>query len=224
MWQGEPVSVIDVFADLRLDVDHGRCVLRPVPFDRFDELAALVGRGLFLDGDTTLGEWYDPDDLGRSARRAVAYHAGSLADVEPDRWSLPFGIWTNDTLVGVQSLDAEGFPIRREAFTGSFVAPEWRGKGFGKLARWGVLSAAFVEFDAEWVVSRAVEGNSASTGVSLSVGYVPDGLDVIEHRGAAAVTERFRLSRERWAERRSTAPEVRSTGFDELRRRLGIRT
>jgi RimJ/RimL family protein N-acetyltransferase len=213
---------IDLFCELRVEIDGGACELRPIEFGRFGELVDLVGSGLFPDGPSTLAGWYEPDDLVRSARRAVAYHASTLADASAEQWALPLGVWVDGTLVGVQGLDAEQFRTRREASTGSFLAPHWRGRGLGKLARQGILAAAFDELEAQWVVSSAMVGNAASRAVSLAVGYEPDGLEVIESDGTAQVMERFRISRAAWRSRQVPSPRVTTQGFEDFRRRIGL--
>lgn len=214
---------IDVFADLCVVVADGEVVLRPVPFAEFEALASLVGNGLFPDGEaSTLSGWYDPDDLVRSARRSIAYHCDTLANANPDRWALPLGVWCDDQLIGVQGLHAERFLVRREAQTGSFLAPEWRGRGFGTLARHGIVAAAFDQLAADWVTSAAIVGNAASKGVSVRVGYQPDGLEVTDNGGRRQVLERFRLPADHWAQLQSRAPRVVCRGFEEFRTRIGL--
>lgn len=217
------VASIDLYTELRVEVDGGACVLRPVEFARFGDLIEMVGNGLFPDGPSTLAGWYEPDDLVRSARRTVAYHAAQLADATPESWTLPLGVWVGDTLIGVQGLEAKGFLVRREASTGSFLAPDWRGKGYGKLARRGILAAAFDELGAEWVVSAAYMDNHSSRGVSLAVGYERDGMDVVDIGGEARLVERFRISAERWRRRQQGGGgRVRTSGFDEFKARIGL--
>lgn len=216
----------DLFDELIIEVDGDSTVgakvtLRPVPLDRFADLAAMVAGGLFPDGPPTLGPWYDPDDLARSARRTIAYHCTALDTTSPQRWSLPLGVFVDDELVGVQSLDAVDFLTAREAGTGSFVAPAWRGRRIGRMARHGIVAAAFEELGAEWVTSAAWQDNPASQRVSEAVGYRPDGLQVDVVRGERMVLARFRLHRHDWAAS-AGRPAVTCRGFDGFRERIGL--
>ncbi len=216
----------DLFDELIIEVDGDSTVgatvtLRPVPLDRFAELAAMVGSGLFPDGPPTLGPWYDPGDLARSARRTIAYHCTALDEVSPRRWSLPLGVFVADELVGVQSLDGADFVTSREAATGSFLAPAWRGRHIGRTARHGIVAAAFEELGAEWVTSAAWQGNPASQRVSEALGYRHDGLQVDVVRGEQMVLTRFRLHRDDWAAS-AARPAVTCHGFDGFRDRIGL--
>ena len=200
---------VDLYPELVAEC--GAVALRVAPVADLLVLAGYVADGLFPDGPSTLGEWYDPDDLVASARRTVAYHLSALAERSPDRLDLPLGVYVDGVVIGVQSLHAEHITVTREVATGSWLAPGHRGRGHGRAAREAALAVAFEALGADWATTASLVDNGASLGVTAATGYRPDGVRVEVVRGRREVLRRFRQSRDEWAAR--DRPTVRVAGF-----------
>lgn len=111
----------------------------------------------------------------------------------------------------------------RTVDSASHLAPDARGRGWGKQARRAVLAFAFGPLGAEYAVTSAWHHNAASLGVSRAVGYEDNG--VSRHRtetGQGADTMvHLRLSRTRWeASRQRETVEI--AGYEGCRPFFGL--
>ena len=61
---------------------------------------------------------------------------------------------------------------------------------------------------AEFAISSAFTGNTASLGVSRTLGYLPDGIQRQVIRGRPAVLQRLRLDRAAWQARPGVPVEI----------------
>jgi RimJ/RimL family protein N-acetyltransferase len=123
----------------------------------------------------------------------------------PDDWCLTFGAWLRveesgspARLIGTQTLEGADFKRLRIVDTASLLLTEHRRKGLGKQMRRGVLTLAFVHLGAAGAVSGAWHDNPASLGVSRSLGYEDNGVDMHARGERADVMQRVRLTRETW--------------------------
>ncbi|MGN6742469.1 MAG: GNAT family N-acetyltransferase [Amnibacterium sp.] len=154
-----------------------------------------------------------PDDLeldpaiplpagDRGAARRAAFAAALRQDRDrfrPEGWKLHLAVRSpTGRLVGLQTLEAEGFARERTVDSASWLVPAARGQGVGTAMREAVLAFAFGTLGAEWAVSSAWHDNAASLGVSRRLGYryertsrlaTPDRDDVLLH---------LRLDRRDW--------------------------
>lgn len=156
-----------------------------------------------------------PDDLEHDPRLA---HVSPAADVLqaywrnaglwlPTSWVLELVVLHDGQPIGLQALEGEDFAVRRTVDSHSWLVQEARGKGLGKQMRAAVLELAFAHLSAAWAITEAWDDNAASLGVSRSLGYVDNGVDV--HAGPRLM-QRLRLSAEDW---RSPVP-VTVAGLD----------
>lgn len=181
-------------------------------------LAALVAAGLHTAGEPLLlGAWYDPGDLAGSAARTEAYHRRCMADVAPGAWTLSLGVLVDGTLAGSVTLHPAAAPPGR-VVSGSWLAPPFRGRGVGTLARAALLTAAFGPLAATEAASVVVAGNAASEGVSRKLGYRRDATLVVAHGGEARVATRLVVDA---ASLRLPAPAV-TEGFDRFAAAAGL--
>ena len=86
--------------------------------------------------------------------------------------------------------------------------------------RQAVLALAFDHLGAQIAESGAFPDNPASTHVSLTIGYEPNGIARLERRGVAIDLRRFRLTAEGWRARPRPAVEVE--GLDACLALFGI--
>jgi RimJ/RimL family protein N-acetyltransferase len=125
---------------------------------------------------------------------------------ERENWCLTFGAWlradepgsSTSHLIGTQTLEGTAFARLRVVDSASLLLTEYRRRGLGKQMRRGVLTLAFGHLGAVVAVSAAWHDNPASLGVSRSLGYEDNGVD-LEARGEnVEVMQRVRLTREAW--------------------------
>ena len=109
--------------------------------------------------------------------------------------------WTRCQSV-VQDVTATEFPRRKSVMTGSWLTRSAEGRGFGKEMRAGVFHLAFDGLGALEAHSRAFTMNPASIAVSKSVGYEANGESIALRGRVRDRSLHFRMSRERWDERR----------------------
>lgn len=131
--------------------------------------------------------------------RAVWRGRGRL---EPGFWRLYFVVVIDGEPTGMQDLVGTDFAAFKTVSTFSWLSPDARGGGLGKEMRQAVLHLAFGGLGACEANSDAFIDNHASNRVSEALGYVPNGVTWDTRRGDPAKIKRWRLTRERWTERR----------------------
>ncbi len=142
--------------------------------------------------------------LDARAARAVAlhqFHGRAIGAWSVDDWRLLLVAEHDGEVIGTQDLEGRDFPRRRTVETASYLVAQ-RGRGFGRQMRLAVLALAFDHLGALVAETEAWHDNGPSLGVSLSVGYEPNG-ETLQGRGdpASGVADRMvrmRLTRERW--------------------------
>ncbi len=122
--------------------------------------------------------------------------------------------------LGMQDLVATDFCDFGSVTTFSWLDRDARGRGLGKEMRQAVLHLAFDGFGARAATSGAFVDNHASNRVSEALGYQRNGSDWATRRGEAAELQRWRLTRERWSERRRE--DIDLVGVAECRPVLGL--
>lgn len=134
------------------------------------------------------------------------------AEWTPESWNLVLGVFTEGRPIGSQDMGAKQFPVRRTVTSGSWLGKDHQGKGLGKEMRQAMLHLAFEGLGAVAAESEAWVENSASMGVSTSVGYDPNGADIRVVKGKAVDSIRFRITEEKW--RQQTKPSFEISGLD----------
>lgn len=156
-------------------------------------------------------------------RSFMQFHWGLRANWTPARWSLELGIYPDghDEPVGMIGAKARDFARLRSATTGSWLLPEWRGRGLGKEARAAVLHLLFDALGAREARSGAHPDNTASNAVSRSLGYHRDGTESMSTGAEEAVTViRLLLLREVWLSRRRS--DITCSGLESCRSMFGL--
>ena len=144
-----------------------------------------------------------PGDLEQDPRLA---HVSPAADVLqaywrnaglwlPTSWVLQLTVLRDGEPIGLQALEGEDFAVRRTVDSHSWLVQNARGQGLGKQMRAAVLELAFTHLAAQWAVTEAWADNAPSLGVSRSLGYVENGVDL--HAGPR-VMQRMRLAATDW--------------------------
>jgi RimJ/RimL family protein N-acetyltransferase len=130
------------------------------------------------------------------------------AGLEPASWDLPFAVYEDGRLVGVQSVGAKSFLVTRTVGTGSWIAKPEQGRGIGKEMRAAILHLAFAGLGAERAVTSAFADNTRSIGVTKALGYVDNGWDVDDREGQAVRHLRYLLEAADWQTRRRDDIEI----------------
>lgn len=208
------------FPDLR--VRAGDLELRYLDDELLHALAVLAARGVH-DPDAMPFQvpWTrgTPEQVERSV---LAYHWHSRAGLSAERWALELAVLHEGRPVGIQALAAEDFAITRTVTSGSWLGREHQGLGLGTRMRRTMLHLAFEGLGADVARTEAFADNLASNGVTRRLGYRPDGQDVVEREGRAAVVLRYRLDRDDWQARPAADRlEVQLTGVEAVRTFLG---
>jgi RimJ/RimL family protein N-acetyltransferase len=154
---------------------------------------SLVLRGM-TEADALALAAVVPDDVEHSphlpdvspGHKVLLAYAGQVASWRADDWVLPFTVLLDGVPIGLQALEGRDFLTRRTIDSHSWLVLSARGRGLGKQMRAAVLELGFAHVGAAYAVTAAWDDNSASLGVSRSLGYVDNGFEI--HAGPRLMT------------------------------------
>ncbi|HEU4668223.1 MAG TPA: GNAT family protein [Arthrobacter sp.] len=153
-----------------------RLELRPITDQDLPAAVVAAREGIHEPGRNPFSTpWTElPDDeLGPNMAR---WYWRSRAEFTPESWTLVLGIWHDGEFIGCQDVGAKEFAALRTVSTGSWLKQSVQGCGLGKEMRAAVVLWAFDWLGAEVAESEAAAWNSASLGVSRSLGYELNGI------------------------------------------------
>jgi RimJ/RimL family protein N-acetyltransferase len=201
--------------DLRLttaDPAVGALELRLPTEAELPAFVALARRGIHPPDEMPFSiPWTDLPSPARE-RSSYQFYMSTRAGWTVDDWVLTCGAWVDGEPAGFQDLRAHEFPVYRTVGTGSWLGQSFQGRGIGKLMRQAVLALAFDHLGARVAETDAFLDNTASHGVSLGVGYEPNGIGQLPRRGVARDAQRFRMTLDGWRAR--TRPAVTVEGLE----------
>lgn len=175
-----------------------RLVLRPVSEDDVPAVIAAIKAGIHDPATTPFESAFTDAESPDLERNTYRWYATTTVAATPEKWNLPFGVWLEDALIGVQGAHAEKFPTLRVASTGSWLRADHQGNGYGKEMRSALLTLLFDRFDAAVCESESFVDNPQSAGVSRALGYEENGRTRHAPRGEPVEAVRWRLTRERF--------------------------
>jgi len=162
-------------------------------------LFAAARAGIHPAGEMPFGiPWTDGLDEPGALERFLSHHWTARGSITNEKWSLPFAVLSEGTVVGVQQLDSEDFAGSRSVSSGSWLTASAQGRGLGVEMRAAVLQLAFAGLGAREAQTSAWIDNPASQRVSLRLGYVHEGQLLLARRGEPTPHLRYRLTRETW--------------------------
>lgn len=205
---------------LRLRTD--RLELRLPDEDELVQLARLAETGIHDPAEMPfVVPW--TDGIGRPGfvDGFVAYHLGLRETWSADDWFLELGVWAADQLLGIQSLGGRDFASTRELRSGSWLARQFQGRGYGTEMRAAILELAFRGLGAEAALSSSLDGVEASYRVSQKLGYVDDGESWLEVRGQRRLDRHLRVTRDRWTDQERIS--VRISGLEQCLPLFGLK-
>ena len=203
-----------------LTVRTPRLELRLPRDQEIAELADLAARGVHHPEERPfLTPWTAGEPQDR-ARFVLQEHWRQLGTWSVDAWRLGFGAFLDGQPLGIVTLRARDFPVVREVTTASWLGLGHQRKGYGTEARAGLLALAFDRLDADAALTEVFQDNHSSQGVSRRLGYEPDGISRDARGDEVLVSDRLRLTRQKW--RTQPRTDVGVTGFDACRAMFGL--
>jgi RimJ/RimL family protein N-acetyltransferase len=178
-----------------LTVRTPRLVLRPPTDDDLETLARLAAAGVHDPKVMPFRLPWTDAPSPELERNALQFHWNIRARWTVDNWHLPFAVWSDGEIVGQQDLLAHDFLRVRVVESGSWLGLAHQGKGIGKEMRIAVLHLAFIGLAAQRAETGAYEDNTASLGVTVALGYEPNGDAVFAPRGEPQVEKKFKMDR-----------------------------
>jgi RimJ/RimL family protein N-acetyltransferase len=204
--------------DLRLT--SGDLELTPLRESDLAEVADV------MPGDVELNPSATRYQVGQSTQRGVVVHQEYwryYGTWTPQEWRLNFAVRRGGELLGLQELEGNEFPVLRTVDTSSWLVAEARGTGIGKRMRRAALALAFGPLEAAAAITSAWHDNTASLGVSRSIGYEPNGESFLARDGRADTLVHLRMTRERWLAT-GAGGAVTIEGFEPCRPFFGLGT
>ena len=212
-------SLADLWPPYGVRVTEHDLTLTVVTDDDIPGLVGLALAGIHPPDTMPFQMPWTLDDPAALPASMIRYYSGVRAGFTPAKFELVFAVRVGGTLVGIQALHAEDFPVTRSGETGSWLGQVHQGKGVGTRMRRAICAFAFDHLGAVEVTSGAFTDNPKSLAVSRKLGYQPNGLFRVRRReGEAAVNQRLRLTPEAFV--RGEPIEV--TGAEKLRAFLTI--
>ena len=211
--------LVEAYPPFGLRITHDDMTLRVFRDADMPEYLDLLSAPIFAEENV---DWFFPwceAPVPERRRNAIQAHWGWRSGFRPESWTLAFGVYVGGVLVGCQDLISEDFAKRRVVYSGSWLALEHQGKGWGARMRKLLLHFAFDHLGAQRAESEAVAGNESSLGVSRSAGYESNGAGVEIFGKRVVEMHRVALTPDRF---RRLDGEVVVEGFtDELRAMMG---
>jgi RimJ/RimL family protein N-acetyltransferase len=184
------------------------------------EIAHLAGAGVHHpDEHPFLTPWTDGSPQDR-ARAVLQGHWSDLGEWHVTAWQLGFGVFRAGEPIGMVNLRARNFPIVREVKTSAWLGIEHQRKGYGTEARIGLLTLAFDYLGADAALTEVFQDNHSSQGVSRKLGYEHDGISVDARGSEALISDRLRLTRQKWTQQ--PRPSVTVEGMPPCRPMFGL--
>jgi RimJ/RimL family protein N-acetyltransferase len=178
--------------------------LRGATDDLLDQLAEVVRAGKThaepapYDDPISL---YEPDPDLRVEKWLRSIWRGR-GNVEPEKWRLYFVVVVDGQPVGMQDLIGVSFSTFGTVTSFSWLSTDQRRRGLGREMRAAILHLAFDGLGAKEAGSDAFVDNHGSNAISRDLGYEPNGSDWATRQGEPALLNQWRLTRDKWEQRR----------------------
>jgi RimJ/RimL family protein N-acetyltransferase len=145
--------------------------------------------------------WTD-DPVPLRHRRSLQWGWSKRAQWSEENWTFTGVVLVDDAPVGIQDLTGERFASLRTVSTGSWLGRTFQGRGLGREMRSAIVHLAFEGLGAVEAHSGAFHDNAASMATSRSLGYRPNGEQLVMRRGKPDRLINLVLDRDAWMERR----------------------
>jgi RimJ/RimL family protein N-acetyltransferase len=210
----------DLWPQYELNISTPRLELHLPHEEELAALAHLAGNGVHRANERPfLTPWTDGRPEDRS-QFVLQEHWGQLGRWDVAAWQLELGVFHQGQPIGIVTLRARDFLVVREVMTSSWLGIDYQGKGYGTEARVGLLTLAFDHLGARAALTEVFQDNHASQGVSRKLGYEHDGISVDARGSEAVVSDRLRLTRDKWVQGKQLT--VRVDGMAACRPMFGL--
>ena len=192
------MRLTDVWPLFGLELRTPRLVLTPVRDEQLPEVVDAVLSGIHDPAVMPFSvPWTDaPRDV--LIWETVKHQWRQRLSVEPDNWTINFAVSFEGRVVGMQDVSARDFSLLGTVLSGSWLTQSVQGQGIGAEMRAAILLFAFDHLGAAVALSEAADWNTASLGVSRSLGYEPNGVsDVVARPGEVTRQMHLRLEVDR---------------------------
>lgn len=191
-----PGSDVDAWPLFGLRLQCGPVTLRPVREADLAHLAQIQPDD--YEHDPRAEPFAGLDPARHRTRLVHQDYWRSMGTWSPASWSLSFVVEHEGRRVGVQSLEADDFPVLRTVDSGSWLVRPARGRGIGTAMRAAVLGLAFDHLGAHAAVTSARRDNAASLGVSRHLGYRANGVSLNASGTGLTELDHMRLTAADW--------------------------
>jgi RimJ/RimL family protein N-acetyltransferase len=192
--------------DLR--VRTPRLEIRPPTDDLLSRLVDVTDGGIHDPATMPFMHPWTDDPVPQRHRDSMQWWWTQRAIWRPDAWNLTGAVLVDGEPVGVQDVQAKNFAELRTVKTGSWLGRAFQGRGLGKEMRSAMLHLAFEGLGALAAHSGAFHDNAASLATSRSLGYEPNGEELMVRRGRPDRMLHLRLTREAWLAHRRDDIEI----------------
>jgi RimJ/RimL family protein N-acetyltransferase len=196
-----------------------RLELRLPTDDELLQLMDVARSGIHPPDEMPFGVAWSTIPSPAFERGYLAYHWANRSGWSSDDWELGLAVWLDCRPIGMQGMHARRFAALRTVGTGSWLARDVQGQGYGKEMRAAMLTLAFNGLGALVAETEAFTDNAASAGVSRALGYEENGTGGLAPEGVLRETQRFRMTVERWRSR--SRPPVQIDGLEACREMFG---
>jgi RimJ/RimL family protein N-acetyltransferase len=189
-------ELTSVWPPFALTLTTPRLTLRPLRDDDIPHAVEAAASGIHDQGRNPFSTSWTEAPAGQLGPNMARWYWQCRANSAPESWTLTLGIWHDGSFLGCQDLSARDFSVLRTVTTGSWLQKNAQGRGFGKEMRAAAALYAFDWLGAEVCESEAAIWNTASLGVSRSLGYELNGVARMSWAGEPETVQRVRLTPE----------------------------
>jgi RimJ/RimL family protein N-acetyltransferase len=212
-------TLAEAFPLFALRLRSERLELRLPTDDELLRLMDVARSGIHPPDEMPFGVAWSTQPSPAFERGYLAYHWANRSGWSAEDWELGLAVWLDGRPIGMQGMHARRFSVLRTIGTGSWLARDVQGLGYGKEMRSAMLTLAFDGLGALVAETEAFTDNASSAGVSRALGYEENGTGGLAPEGILRETQRFRMTVERWRSR--PRPPVEIDGLDACREMFG---
>jgi len=166
--------------------------------DDLIELASVARAGIVDDDRTVFIVPWHRLPSPAFERQFLQHWWAERGHWSPTDWMLGLALIKDGHPIGIQSLIARDFGIKRVITSGSWLGREFQGQGLGTEARAAILALAFDGLGAVAAESGYIAGNARSSRVSAKLGYETICEERIVVEGKAVTEVRVRCTPQSW--------------------------
>jgi RimJ/RimL family protein N-acetyltransferase len=192
--------------------------LRYITDDLGIELALLTAEGVHDPATMPFSTPWTDVPSPELERNTLRFYWRNRADTTVEHWDLNLAVVVDGVAVGMCSIEADAFPTRRNAETGSWLGRRYQRRGIGREVRHAALHLIFAGLDADQATTRAWHDNTASLAVTSSLPYVQTGSALQQRRERPDTLLEFAMSRAQWNTARRN--DIDLIGIDAVRAQL----